>query len=734
VGRYQQHDSLSTITDVPFSGTGTSTPEAAAGNADYSAWQWEPVLATVLSIPIPDRSEVTGQPWLTVGHDGQGGPGSHLIWTAGWNAGQNSGATSIDVYLSPALYTAGGAWDRFANSPPQALSGVPSRQYAGLPLVPPSFDGASIVMASATNFWQSAAQQFRAMHDDATSGHIVGFQGNLARVVGELLDHLRTVTVRLHQQMTEPVRYSDAIEAAGGSAAAFLVDLLTAHSSWTELAEHSPLGAVVTVLEQIATKDPSGGYVIPDPQNTPYGDLTIDSSWAAVEQHAKDLWTGTLTGGSADFAGLDLLGRTALNKMVNQFAATTSALVPVVGPGSPPIQPKPVNATPNNGGHGNTYVKLPQPGGGGTANPGSQPPPNPPSSGPGGPPGQSGPGGPGGPGRLADIGGPFGANGPPGGGPTPMVLVGPAPVSPGGYPNAVLPRAGVLASGNPGSSASAGSTRAGGTNYAASANDAARLSSPGGPNSLADGSGSNLPTGLGPGFTGAIGRPVADGGNEGRRRNGAGGRARSRRKAVAAAPLTAPTAGFSIGRGPNGVVLERSVVPTIAARPPAITSSVINVQPVQMSGGTTPATAGPSAGGPPVASPAASTQAPAEGTAVVVGDGGLLGRGMARATEPIRTGGVGGEGGLMTPIGGMGGMGGAGGLGGVERQRLSYLPQEPRYWGTEPDLVTSLGTAAADDGGFAEEDFDAVPPRIAGIGARSETERRENAATDWRML
>ncbi len=734
MGHHQQSDSLSTITDVPLSGTGTSTPEAVAGNADYSAWPWETVLATAASIPIPDRSEVTGQPWLTIGHDGQGGAGSHLIWTAGWNTGQNSGATSIDVYLNPALYTAGGAWDRFLNSPPQALSGVLSRQYAGLPLVPPSFDGASLVVASATNFWESAAQQFGVMHDDAMSGPIVGFQGNLASVTGELLSHLRTVTVSLHQQMTEPVRYSDSIEAAGGSAATFLADLLSAHYSWTKLVEHSPLGAVVTVLEQIATPDPGGGYVIPDPQNTPYGDLTIDSSWAVVEQHAKNLWTDALSVGSTGFAGLDPLGRTALNKMVNQFAATTSALVPVVGPAPPRIHPNPVNPTANNGGPGHTYVKIPPPGGAGAGSPGSGPPPNlaAQSSGSGGAGpvgGLSGPGGPGHPGGLGGVVGSFVTGGAPGGS---------APLPPGGNPNPVLfATTSVLASGAPGLAAAAGSTSAGGAIFARSAHQDGGVSAPAGASSPANGSASNLPTDLvQPGFTGAIGRPAASGGNENRRRKGMGGRAGPGKDAAAAAPLIVPVAGFSLGRDPGGVVLQQSVVPTMAAKPPAVTSSMINVQPVQPSGGTVPATAGAPTGGPPVAAPVAGTRVPAEGITVVTGDGGMLGPGMLGAPQAVGAGGTDVEGGLaMPPMGRMGGLGGAGpSLDRVERQRLSYLPEESRFWGTEPDLVTSLGIAAGDDDISAEQDFDAAPLRIAGIGARNQTEERENAATDWRML
>jgi hypothetical protein len=732
---YQQSDSLSTTTDVPLSGTGTSTPEAPAGNDEYSAWQWEAVLATVLDIPIPDRSEVTGQSWLTIGHDGQGNPGSHLIWTAGWNASQNSGATSIQVYLNPALYTAGGAWDRFLNTPPQALSGVPSREYAGLPLVPPSFDAASFVMDSATNFWDSAAQQLALMHQDAISGSFVGFQGNLAGVVGDLLGHLRTVAVQLHEQLTQPVRYSDSIETAGGSAVTFLNDLLSARSSWTQLVEHSPLGAVVTVLEQIATKDANGAFVIPDPQNTPYGDLTIDASWAVVEQHARNLWMGTLTGGTAGFTGLDLLGRTALSKMVNQFAVTTSALVPVVGPAPPSLQPNPVNPKPNgngpgngNGnGQGNVDVSIPPPNGGNPGNPG--PPPS----------GGGGPGSPGSPPPLSFLVKTPGPNGPndAGGGPPGVVgsAGGPAPVPPGGNQNLTgFPPLSVLFPSHPGPPGLAGSISSGRQSLAAADGGEARLPSPAGSNSLSNGLTGNLPTGLGqPGFNGTIGRPPG-GKDERRRRKDPGGRPGSGGNPVTATPLTAPVAGFSLGRGLGGVVIERSVVPTMAARPPAVTSSQIRIQPVQVPGDTNPA----SAAGPPAA-PVPGTHVPAEGRIVVAGDGSVLAPEMAGANEPIGTGEVGGEGVMtMPPMGGLGGISGAGGAGPgrgpAERHRLAYLPQEPGYWGTEPDLVTSLGAAAADDDTFTQEDFDSVPPRIAGLGARSEAEQRQNAATDWRTL
>ena len=133
---YKQSSSLSTDTAVALSGTGNSSPELAVSDTNYSAWTWEVMLASVLNIGIADRSEVTGMPWLTIRHGGQPVPGWHLIWTAGWSTKPTSGATSIEIYLNPALYTAGGPWDRFVNAPQAALAGVPSQNYAGLPLVP----------------------------------------------------------------------------------------------------------------------------------------------------------------------------------------------------------------------------------------------------------------------------------------------------------------------------------------------------------------------------------------------------------------------------------------------------------------------------------------------------------------------------------------------------------------------------------------------------------------------
>jgi hypothetical protein len=324
---------------------GSSTAGALADGASYYAWTWEQILATVLNIGIPDRAEVTGQPWTVIQQGGAASPGLHLIWTANGNASPNAGSTPTQVYLSPAVYAAGGAWDRFLNVPAQALSGVPAGSYGGLPMIPPSFQAARLAVADVTTLLDTAAQQFSSMRQQAISPS-AGFQGNAADMLAELLGNLRSVMTSLYGQMTSPAAYSDAIGTAGDSAAKLLSDILAAHASWTQVPEYSPLGALVQVLAEIAAPVGDGSYEIADPQHTQFGDLTTGSAWQLVEQQAKSRWTSTLTGGSPDFTGLDVLGRVALGKLVDQYATTTSSVVPVIGPAQPALQTNKVG-TPN---------------------------------------------------------------------------------------------------------------------------------------------------------------------------------------------------------------------------------------------------------------------------------------------------------------------------------------------------------------------------------------------------
>jgi hypothetical protein len=771
VTNYQQSDSLSTDTNVPMSGTGSSTPEAAAGNASYSAWPWEVMLATVLDIAVPDRGEVTGQSWLTVLSDGQGADGAHLIWTAGWDTSPKSGATSIQVYLNPALYTSGGAWDRFLNAPSQAMSGVTGGNYAGLPLNPEDFNTVSLSVAAVRDWMASATDQFAGLYQHASSGPIAKFQGNLAGVVADLLADLRGFMASLHEQMTSPTAYDASIAAAGEAASQYLTDLVSAYTGWTQVPEHSPLGAVVQVLEDIATPGSNGAYVIPDPQDTPYGDLTVAGSWAAVEQQAKALWTDTLTGGSPDFAGLDPLGQAALAKLVDQFATTTSVIVPVLGPAPPPLTPNPVNPGGPSGQGGpsgsTTYVA---------------------SGGPGGSGGPSGPAGPG-PALLATSqnggtngpallgGGPAGSTGPaPDPGPANLAVQS-GGQAPGGQPGApVFAPLSLLAAGPAGQ----GSSQPGTTGNPADPTPAGELSQSDGPaTDLAAGgilalagaigadpdeqgptgdlAGSKDPAAGKGGFSGTIGRPQ-DGPATAGSHSSAGRQGKRARKGAVFAGRQAPAAGFSLGSDSAGPVLKQVALPGIVAKPPTVTSSPVNSQLAPASGGAggpgglsaSVTSAGPGGLSASVTSAgpqaqASSAAAPPEFVPAGAGEPAMLAPGAAATTGmsvvgadaggPV-TGAAPADGGMMMlPPGGMRmGMGIGGGHAG-RVGRLSYLPQEPEYWGTAPAIhQASLGSGEPED--FDEAaDPDSVPviTPVLGIGARPEDGLSREHIADRRM-
>jgi hypothetical protein len=732
MNHYQQTDTLSLDPALAISGTGgTSAPEQASGNADYATWSWETVLASVLNIPISDRSEVTGQPWLTVAQGGQQVPGGHLIWTANWNTKPKSGGTSLQVYLNPALYVGGGAWDRFVNAPSQALSGAAG----ALPLVPESFQTAQAALAGVTTGFYDISTNLDQIHHNAT-GENTPLHGNTATVMAELFSDLHGATLSVYDQLSNP-SYSNAVGAAGDAARTFLTNINSAYGAWSQFAEHSPLGAVVQVLTAIATPDGNGGFTIPDPQNTSFGDLTTPGAWDAVEQHAKNMWLGLLTGNAYEFNGLDSLGRSALSTLTGQYATTTQIVKPVVGPAPPQTTQTPVGGPADPGGG--------PPGAGGPAVPGGGPQARPEFiAGPGAP----GPGGPV-PGNAANpVLAAVGGGGLPPGTVTPVPAGGPAPVvqafaTPGGTGGSVGAVPGVI--GLPltpppatGQNGEPGAPRvSAGLDFTSTAGVLAGAigATPVRDGELAGSAGPS--TKKSKGFTGTVGR-----GHKGKDRVSAPAArdAHPARRTGAHAHL-APAAGFSLGGGPHGAVLSQAAVPGVAVKPPSITSSPINTQltPTSTDGSGLPGLPG-SPGGPP----AASSIVLADGSPGAVTGGAMLGGQGVQA---------GANGTMMLPPGGQCGMGQRGQQG-QERERLAYLPEDEDYWATGPTLL-SPGVDAIDDEADDEPDFDGSwrpgpgvsvvdeaddepdfdgPRLIVGIGAEAAGPNRSKETTsDWRM-
>ena len=737
---YQQQNTLSTDTaDIPIAGAGSSAAAAPVSGASYYAWTWEQILATVLDLGIPDRTEVTGQSWTVIQNGGQASPGLHLIWKAQWDTSPKAGATSIQVYLSPAVYSAGGAWDRFLNVPPQALSGVQAGSYGTMPLNPVSFQAASLAVASATKFTATAADQFRAMIHETTAPSS-GFKGSAADVLAELLGDLRALMASLHGQMTSPVDYSTTIATTGDSAAKFLSDTWAAYNNWIQQPEHSPLGAIVQVLENIAVPGGNGGYEIPNPQQTPYGDLTTDAAWQQVEQQAKTVWTGSLLGASSDFSGLDVLGRIALGKLVDQYASSTQEIVPVIGPGQPrPAVPGP-DYEPGNGSSVGKGTVAPGPGTSGpaVAEPGVA---APGAAGPGvAAPAVAGPGvaapavaGPGvaapavaAPGlagtaalRANMAGGDTAVPGPGSstGDVSPVLdAVGVSPVitsssqvptvsllaaQPGlgtGTADAGQPADGIPAAGAPGAGIGAGAALGVLGSPDASAEASGALAAGGG---TADAVGQVGDLAVAGEFAGTIGRGGRSGSARGHGKGRDGGHKRR----------AAPVAGFSLGRRANGSVLEQSAVPVTDPGPrPGGMSSALNVQLVP---------------GGPAAGTAPSHELAGAGPVSHLQGAGQAIPGSALGLQESAGAGVGQP--MLMPGCGPGGLGQAQ----QERERLAYLPEEEEYWGTDPGYAdASVGRGDRDEP--EDSEYDGGPAVAVGIGADSRLGAREFTAPEGR--
>jgi hypothetical protein len=576
-----------------------------------------------------------------------------------------------------------------------------------------------------TNDLGAAAQGLGGLAQNASSSQ-TELSGSSAQVMADLFGRLGTILSSLYDQMSTPVAYSEAIEQAGDAATRFLNGLWSAYSTWTEQPAYSPLGSLVQLLQSIAEPGSDGSYVIADPQDTPYGDLTTDQGWATVEQQAKNLWLGLLMGGPDEFAGLDPLGRAALSGLVSQYDSAITTLVPVVGPATPAAARRPVRPGDSSGGSGGGTGAGPLGTAGGNG-----------GGAPGGVPGGAPPGGHAGTANFSLV---NPAGGPAAGGPvTGGAVSGGATAGPAFAPAAAgfTTVTGFTTASTAGPTAltagpvalTAGPAAIGGSLFASPATadngtvDTSAAATTTGGAASTDGPAIGLTAGVlvpaangvtesvalsGPigadtddtaqqstlsnataatVFNGIIGSTAGTSAGSAETDNSTAHRNRKRAAVLPAVLRQAPVAGSSLGRSPNGSVLEQSTVPTLSSGPPSVRSGPVNTQ-----------LAPSSSGAPNVSSGTAGTSAAGQNTAGVV----------ANASGP--TGGeASGDSPMLMPPRMMGGLGAQD----TERPRIAYLPEDEEYWGTSGDVpFNSIGSPNA----FGSHVPDPVGAEMPGAG------------------
>lgn len=336
-------------------GEGPNTsPNAAPGpaNYDFNQWTWEQILNEVLNLNIPDRNVIgaLNNPnlrWTTVESNTSGDGGRIYIYGVTWGSNHQDTLT----YLSTWLQTPGNPWDVFLNGPYQALYESETGNLAAYStaLDPSSFAGPIYALQGVEGFYANAATSLNAFVNDLT-GDQSAFQGQAGGAFAQLIWDLWDQANQISTQMGAPGAagaYDQQLLDSMQAAETFLNSIWNAYADWTNVMEHSPLGAILRALiaRQVVVGTPGQWTTNPNmsPSDTPFGDLSTDAGWQSVENLAKQLWLNQIN-------ALDSAGRAALLNLAGSYYGTQQALQAITT--IPPAQITPGNPNFNMGGGG----------------------------------------------------------------------------------------------------------------------------------------------------------------------------------------------------------------------------------------------------------------------------------------------------------------------------------------------------------------------------------------------
>lgn len=341
----------------------TNSPGPANGpqNYEFGQWTWEQILNEVLNLNIPDRNVIgANNPnvrWTTVESNSSGDSGRIYIYGVTWGPDHQDTLT----YLSTWLQTPGNPWDSFLNEPYQALYESETGNLASYTtaLDPASFAGPIYALQGVEGFYANAATSLNAFANDL-SGDQSAFQGQAAGAFAQLIWDLWDQANQISTQMGTPGvagSYDQQLLDSMQAAETFLNSIWNAYADWTNVMEHSPLGAILRALivKNVVVGTPGQWTTNPNmpPSETPFGDLSTDAAWQSVEAAAKQLWLDQI--GSK----LDGTARSALLNLAGSYYATQTALQAISTIPPPQVTPANPNVSLGGGGAGGPNINMP---------------------------------------------------------------------------------------------------------------------------------------------------------------------------------------------------------------------------------------------------------------------------------------------------------------------------------------------------------------------------------------
>ena len=351
-------------------GTGGNTSVkgvAPMKGTNYADWNWEEILYQVLGVSLPDRSEVTSGRWTGVEINTSGDGNHFYIYGVTWSVGSDTNYSGNDalVYLQPALQAKGAPWDAYLNDFPNAVWSPDTGFYPkNVDLDATTFIPPTLALSGVEGMFHNASTTLESL-SSALSSDATQFKGKAGGAFAQLVNDLYKQSSTAYAMMTGSnppySSYSGLVGEAGSVAAKFMLALWNAYANWSNLIEHSPLGAILATLVAggvVTTVTDSNGVTQYeanpglDPNFSSFGMLTTDAAWQKIDTAAQALWKAGLK------SALDYPAGQALAALVKAYEAAANYVRPLKLKAPPPIAQPNSMAIPNVGGGSGSVPNL----------------------------------------------------------------------------------------------------------------------------------------------------------------------------------------------------------------------------------------------------------------------------------------------------------------------------------------------------------------------------------------